>query len=83
MLTAPFDGVVSSVPVAQGDRVAAGAPLLTLTRNGGLVVTVGIEPAQRQRLHVGQSVQVETLGDVTAHAGKVVRIDRALNPKTR
>ena len=83
MLTAPFDGVVSTVPVAQGDRVAAGAPLLTLTRNGGLVVTVGIEPAQRQRLHVGQSVQVETLGVVTAHAGKVVRIDRALNPKTR
>jgi len=83
-LTSPFDGVVGTVPVAQGDRVAAGAPLVTLTRSGGLVVTVGIEPSQRQRLRVGQSVQVESLGDdPSVHAGTIVRIDHALNPKTR
>ena len=43
-LTAPFDGIVATVPVAQGDRVQAGATLMTLTRLDGLVVTVGIDP---------------------------------------
>lgn len=83
-LVAPFDGVVSTVPVAQGDRVAAGAPLVTITRSKGLVVTVGVEPSERGRLSVGQSVQVESLADsAQTHDGKLVRIDRSLNPKTR
>lgn len=83
-LTAPFDGVVSTVPVAQGDRIAAGAPLVTLTRGGGLLVTLGIEPADRERVRVGQSVQMQSLGgEATVHGGKIVRIDRVLNPKTR
>ena len=43
-ITAPFDGVVSAIPVTQGQRVAAGAPLVTVTRQDGLVVTVGVEP---------------------------------------
>lgn len=83
-LVAPFDGVVSGVPVAQGDRVAAGAPLVAITRSKGLVVTVGVEPSERGRLAVGQSVQVESLSDAAqSHAGRLVRIDRSLNPKTR
>ncbi|MDR3389794.1 MAG: efflux RND transporter periplasmic adaptor subunit [Rudaea sp.] len=83
-LTAPFDGIVNAVAATQGERVVAGAPLITLTRSLGMVVTVGIEPAQRDRVHPGQSVQVESLdGGTVAHSGKVVRIDHALNPKTR
>ena len=57
MLKAPFNGVVSAMPVAQGERVAPGAPLLTLTREEGLVVTVGVEPALRRKLHAGAAVQ--------------------------
>lgn len=83
-LTAPFDGVVATIPVAQGDRIAAGATLLTLTRTNGLVVTVGIEPSERGRLKLGQDVEVESLGDAAVkHMGKLARIDRSLNPKTR
>lgn len=83
-LVAPFDGVVSTVPVAQGDRVAAGAPLVTITRSKGLVVTVGVEPSERGRLQLGQSVEVQSLGGGSeTHAGKLVRVDRSLNPKTR
>jgi membrane fusion protein, multidrug efflux system len=33
-LFAPFDGVVADIPVALGDRLGAGAPLLTLTPRG-------------------------------------------------
>jgi membrane fusion protein, multidrug efflux system len=84
LIAAPFDGVVDAIPVTQGERVAPGAPLATVTRSGGLVVTVGVEPAQRGRLKLGQAVRLEPLAaDEPALDGKVVRIDRVLNPRTR
>jgi membrane fusion protein (multidrug efflux system) len=84
MIVAPFDGVVSAIPVAQGARVPPGVPLAILTRTGGLVVTVGIEPSQRLRLKLGQPAQLEALnGAEPARAGTVARIDHVLNPTTR
>ena len=85
-LVAPFDGVVSTVPVAQGDRVAAGAALVTVTRANGLVVTVGIEPADSRRVKLGQVAHIKSLSasdDEPAIDGTVARIDKSLNPKTR
>jgi RND family efflux transporter MFP subunit len=85
-LVAPFDGIVSTVPVAQGDRLAAGAPLVTVTRSNGLVVTVGVEPSDVRRLKLGQAAHVKPLSggdDEAAIDGKVARIDKSLNPKTR
>jgi membrane fusion protein, multidrug efflux system len=83
-LKAPFNGVVSAMPVAQGERVAAGAPLLTLTREEGLIVTVGVEPDLRRKLRVGAAVQLQSLaaGEPPLR-GSVIRIDRLLNAKTR
>jgi membrane fusion protein (multidrug efflux system) len=52
-ITAPFDGLVSSVAVAQGDRVQAGAPILQLARADALRVQIGIEPGDSRRVHVG------------------------------
>ena len=84
ILTAPFDGVVGTVPVAQGDRVAAGAPLVSITRNNGLVVTVGVEPSDVKRLKLGTNVAIKALsGEGEAVEGKLSRIDKSLNPKTR
>ena len=84
IIAAPFDGVVSAIPVAQGDRVQPGAALVTVTRNSGLVVTVGVESAQRGRLKLGQAVKLEPLAEgEPALQGKLSRIDRVLNPKTR
>jgi RND family efflux transporter MFP subunit len=82
-LTAPFDGIVATIPVAQGDRVAAGTPLLTLTRRDGLVVTVGIEPADHARVRPGQPVTLQALDGGPPLTGQVLRVDAALNPKTR
>jgi RND family efflux transporter MFP subunit len=83
-LVAPFDGVVSAMPVAQGVRVQPGTALITLTRAGGLVVTVGVEPAQRLRLRTGQPAQLEAInGAAPAQGGTLVRIDHVLNPTTR
>ena len=83
LLTAPFDGIVGTIPVAQGDRVASGAALLTLTRLDGLVVTVGIEPGDRLRIRAGQAVELHRLSGGPALDGTVARIDGVLNPRTR
>jgi len=83
VLRAPFDGIVTNIAVAQGDRTQAGAALVTIARTGGIVVTVGVDPASRPSLRVGQSATLERLSGGAALAGKVLRIDSALNPKTR
>jgi len=83
-LRAPFNGVVSAMPIAQGERIAAGAPLLTLTREEGLVVTVGVEPELRRKLRVGAAAQLQSLAaGESSLRGSVIRIDRVLNAKTR
>lgn len=83
MVTAPFDGVVEALPVAQGDRVAAGAPLLTLTRMDGLVVTVGVDPSLYTRVLPGQTALVQPLDGTQGFDGKILRVDGVVNPKTR
>ena len=35
MLEAPFDGVVTAISVSKGDRVASGAPVMTLAETSG------------------------------------------------
>ncbi len=82
-IKAPFDGVVSAIPVAQGDTIAPGAPMITLMRIDGLIVSVGIEPAQRHRLKRGDPVMLlpMTSGGALA-SGTLVRIGALLNPRT-
>jgi RND family efflux transporter MFP subunit len=82
-LTAPFDGIVTTIPVAQGDRVQPGATLLTLTRLDGLVVTVGLEPGDRDRVRAGQTVHLTPIGAGPRLDGQILRVDGVLNPKTR
>jgi RND family efflux transporter MFP subunit len=88
-VAAPYAGIVNTIPVAQGDRVTAGAPLMTLTRlDGGagidgLVVTVGIEPALHARVQAGQPVSLHRLPDGPPIAGRVLRVDGVVNVKTR
>jgi membrane fusion protein, multidrug efflux system len=83
-VAAPFDGIVTTIPVAQGDAVAPGTALMTLVRAAGMIVTAGIEPAQRQRVQVGDAVQLQSLTDGSAPvSGTVRRVDGLLNLRTR
>jgi RND family efflux transporter MFP subunit len=82
-ITAPFDGIVTTVSVAQGDRTQPGATILTVARAGGLVVTVGIDPSQRSGVAIGQRAMLQRLSGGTSLPGRVVRVDSALNPVTR
>lgn len=82
-LTAPFDGIVATIPITQGERVQPSAPLLTLTHLDGLVVTIGIEPGDRNRVRPGQKVRLDPLAGGTPIEGQVLKVDGVLNPKTR
>ncbi|WP_395337402.1 efflux RND transporter periplasmic adaptor subunit [Novosphingobium sp. BL-8H] len=82
-LTAPFAGVVSSVTAAPGDRTQPGAPIMTIARAGGILVTVGIDPADRGRVAAGQKAEMKRLSGGTGVPGQVVRVDQMLNAKTR
>ena len=57
-LTAPFTGVIATVPVAAGDHVAADAPLMTLVAGDGLVAQLGVDPQKSTGLAVGQVVSL-------------------------
>ncbi|WP_428390707.1 efflux RND transporter periplasmic adaptor subunit [Lichenicoccus sp.] len=82
-VSAAFDGVVSAVLVAQGARVAANTPLLTVVRSAGLVAAVGIEPGQSDKVAVGQPATIVPLyGDATAQ-GRVGSVGGLLDPRTR
>lgn len=82
-LAAPFDGVVSGLPVATGARVASQAPLVTLDRASRLVAAVGIEPAQRGLVSPSQPAQVEPLGGGDVMQGTVLSVGAMLDPVTR
>lgn len=82
-LTAPFDGVVTAISVAQGDRTQPGASLVSIARGSGLVVAAGVDPGRRAQLQLGQPVVLSRLSGGPGIAGKVVRIGGALNPRTR
>ncbi len=82
-LAAPFDGAVSSLPVANGARIASQVPLITLDRSSRLVAAVGIEPAQRGLVAQGQPAQVEPLDGGDARQGSVLSVGAMLDPATR
>jgi membrane fusion protein (multidrug efflux system) len=83
-VTAPLDGVIIRCPEAPGAQVSSGAELVSMTRTGALLVTVGIEAAQRGAVHVGDGATLVPLsGSASSLKGEVVRIDQRVNPASR
>lgn len=83
-VAAPFDGVVIALLAAQGDRVAAGAPVLKLARAGGQRLVVGIEPDDVRRVRPGMTVTVAPVfapGHVAT--GRVTQVFGMINPQTQ
>lgn len=82
-MTAPFDGIVTAINVAPGDRTQPGAALLTIARMSDIVVTVGIDPAEQGKVRAGQNAAMYRLTGGAPIAGRLLRVDNVLNPKTR
>ncbi|PXV53149.1 RND family efflux transporter, MFP subunit [Dyella jiangningensis] len=81
-VTAPFDGTAATVDAQQGDNLQPGAPLLTLQRGDGLVVTAGVERDAMGRVQVGAKAELVPIDGGEAMHGTVRRVARALNPHT-
>lgn len=83
-LVAPFDGVVTTIPVSPGERTQPGAALATIARAGGIVATVGVSPADAVRLQTGARAQLQPLDEGAAMVdGQIERVDQSADPQTR
>jgi RND family efflux transporter MFP subunit len=83
-LAAPFDGVVMTIQAAQGDRVAAGAPVMQLARAGGQRVLVGVEPDEVTRVRPGMPVNVAPVFGVGHQTtGRVTQVFGMVDPQTQ
>jgi RND family efflux transporter MFP subunit len=83
-LRAPFDGIVVNVPVAQGDRLAAGATVMQIARGNGLRVDLGIEPEDSGKVKAGMPVRLSSVFDSrrTLEA-KVSQVHGMVDPRTQ
>ncbi|PUE28509.1 EmrA/EmrK family multidrug efflux transporter periplasmic adaptor subunit [Limnohabitans sp. JirII-29] len=64
-LLAPIDGHIAKRSVQVGQRVSAGAPLMTLVALNQLWVDANFKESQLNELHIGQSAELEA--DVYGH----------------
>jgi len=81
-LLAPVDGIVSSIAANRGDTLQPGAPLLSLARGGGLLVSVGIEMDPQHSPVSGDKVRLVPLGAGASVTGVVKRVAGMLDPHT-
>lgn len=75
----PRTGTVQSLDVVQGQYVAEGSPILTLTDLSSVWVEAQLYPAEVNRLPLGQSVAVQVPGQANPVRGKVVFLSPELS----
>jgi membrane fusion protein, multidrug efflux system len=83
-IVAPFDGLVTAVSVAQGDRVGAGVALLQIARSGAQHVLLGVEPDDARVLRQGMPVSVNSVVDPEQKVnGRVDQVFGMIDPKSQ
>ena len=83
-LVAPFDGIVVGLNAAQGDPVAANAPILQMARGDGGRVNLGIEPEDSRRVTPGMRAQVSSVfGNDPPFDASVIQVLGMINPQTQ
>ena len=83
-LSAPADGVVTSIAVSRGERFAANAPLPGFAPDRALVAELGVPPVEEPRLKAGQAVVLDGVyGDGRTLTGTVTVVGRAVDPQSR
>ncbi len=83
-LTAPADGVVTTLSVARGERFAANAPLLGFAPDHALVAQLGVPPTLGPQLKSGQTAMLDSVyGDGKPLAGTVTVVGQAVDPQSR
>jgi RND family efflux transporter MFP subunit len=83
-VVAPFDGVVTAVTAAQGDRLPPGAAILQLSPTDVLRVRLGIEPDEMHQVRTGLPATLVPVNDSTQAVKTTIAETQGLvNPQTR
>jgi RND family efflux transporter MFP subunit len=84
VLTAEFDGIVSEIDVSKGDRITAGAPLLKLARTDRVILSVGVNLGDLEKVKPDLPVHLASLSpDRKPSDAKVKRIGASISMATR
>jgi RND family efflux transporter MFP subunit len=73
----PISGVVNALSIKRGDYVSPMQDVALVANNNGLQVTTGINESDRERLAVGDEVQIDNVA-----TGTIIAIGGAVDPKT-
>lgn len=71
-LSAPYDGVVTSISASPGAIVNPGTALLVIARTNGLVLRAGAVLEEAEEIHEGDAANVPALGGGDAAKGTVL-----------
>ncbi len=83
-LVAPYSGVIVSINVEVGDRVAASSnPVIEMMEIEYLVAEIGVPESLVGRVRVGDLAQVHAAGATVAVPGLAVAVNEMVDPQTR
>jgi RND family efflux transporter MFP subunit len=82
-LKAPFDGIVLDVPVAPGDRTAAGAVLMRTIANDSVQILAGFSPLDAHQISAGMPALIEPVGGRDPIPARVTHVQAMVNPTSR
>lgn len=83
-LLAPFDGLVASLSVGQGDRFQVGANLAQLARTDYLRAKIGVEPEDSRQIRPGMKVRVVSVFDPNHEVdGEVRQVSGQIDSQTQ
>jgi RND family efflux transporter MFP subunit len=84
VITAPFNGYVTALTVALGDRVQPNTTVLKLARTDRVQVTVGLQPEDAARVQTGMAAEVVPVFTPNGRLSGVVRgATGTINPATK
>ncbi len=84
LIKTPFDGIVSALNVAPGERIQAGTSALQLARLDTLRVLLGIEPEDINKVKAGMAVLLTPVFNTEQSIEGVVReVHGMINPQTQ
>lgn len=72
IVRAPFTAVVTALSASPGEIVAEGSALLDLAQPDGLVLEVGVVPAQASAVMPGDKVRITPIDGEAAFSGKIL-----------
>ena len=77
IIASPIAGTVNTLSVKSGDYVGMAAPVALIANNNALVITTHVNEGDRDRISIGDSVEIEG-----GASGTIVRIAPAIDPAT-